>query len=42
MEYGEGFFFRDVGKLPPQARKLLEQVGEEKISSIKLFRKPIS
>jgi hypothetical protein len=39
---GNGFFFRDVGKLPPSARKLLEQVGDEKINSITLFRKPIS
>jgi hypothetical protein len=40
--HGQGIFFRDVGKLPPQARKLLQQVGDEKISSITLFRKPIS
>jgi hypothetical protein len=40
--HGQGIFFRDVGKLPPQARKLLQQVGNEKITSIKLFRKPIS
>lgn len=42
MMQGEGFFFRDPGKLSPSVRKLLEQVGEEKVSSIKLFRKPIS
>ena len=39
---GTGFFERDVGKLSPSIRKLLEQVGNEKITSIKLFRKPIS
>lgn len=39
---GTGFFERDVGKLSPSIRKLLDQVGNEKITSIKLFRKPIS
>ena len=39
---GYGIFLRDIGKLSPKVRKLLEQVGEEKITSIKLFRKPIS
>jgi hypothetical protein len=39
---GTGFFERDVGKLSPSIRKLLEQVGDEKINSIRLFRKPIS
>lgn len=39
---GQGLFLRDVGKLSPKVRKLLEQVGNEKITSIKLFRKPIS
>lgn len=42
MQEGSGFFLRDVGKLSPKVRKLLEQVGDEKITSIKLFRKPIS
>jgi hypothetical protein len=42
MQDGQGFFFRDPGKLSPSIRKLLEQVGDEKITSIKLFRKPIS
>jgi len=42
MQDGTGFFFRDPGKLSPSIRKLLEQVGDEKITSIKLFRKPIS
>jgi hypothetical protein len=39
---GEGLFLRDVGKLSPKVRALLQQVGDEKITSIKLFRKPIS
>ena len=39
---GTGIFFRDPGKLPPTARKLLEQVGDEKITSMTLFRNPIS
>lgn len=42
MQEGDGLFLRDVGKLSPKVRKLLEQVGDEKITSIKLFRKPIS
>ncbi len=42
MQDGQGFFFRDPGKLSPSIRKLLEGVGDEKITSIKLFRKPIS
>jgi len=39
---GEGLFLRDVGRLSPKVRALLQQVGDEKITSIKLFRKPIS
>jgi len=39
---GEGFFLRDVGKLSPKVRALLQQVGDEEITSIKVFRKPIS
>jgi len=39
---GEGLFLRDVGKLSPKVRALLQQVSDEKITSIKLFRKPIS
>ncbi len=42
MQDGSGFFERTAGKLSPSIRKLLEQVGDEKITSIKLFRKPIS
>lgn len=39
---GTGAFTRDVGTLPPSTRKMLEQVGNEPIQSITLFRKPIS
>jgi len=39
---GNGLLLRDVGKLSPRVRALLQQVGDEKITSIKLFRKPIS
>jgi len=42
MQEGSGFFLRDIGKLSPKVRKLLEQVGDEKVTSVKLFRKPIS
>jgi hypothetical protein len=42
MIHGNGYFFRDVGKLTPKIRQLLEKVGEEKITSITMFRKPIS
>jgi hypothetical protein len=40
--HGNGLLLRDVGKLSPKVRKLLEQVGNEEITSIKVFRKPIS
>lgn len=39
---GEGLLLRDPGKLPPSARKQLEKVGDEKITSIKLSRTPLS
>ena len=39
---GNGLFLRDVGKLSPKVRQLLEKVGNEKITSIILFRRPIS
>ena len=34
--------FREAGKFPPSSRKLLEQVGNEKITSIRVDRSPIS
>lgn len=42
MQEGEGLFERTAGKLSPKIRQLLEQVGGEKITSIILFRRPIS
>lgn len=42
MQEGEGLFERTAGKLSPKIRALLEQVGGEKITSIILFRRPIS
>lgn len=39
---GEGIFFREAGKLSPKIRKLLEEVGNEVITSMTIFRKPIS
>jgi hypothetical protein len=38
---GNGIFLRDAGKLPPSARKQLEKIGNEKITSIKLVRTPL-
>lgn len=39
---GTGFFTRDVGRLPPSVRKLLEEVKDEKITSITVWREPLS
>lgn len=38
---GEGVLFRDPGKLPPKARKLLSEIGNEKVTSIQLVRTPL-
>lgn len=38
---GNGIFLRDPGRLPPSARKQLEKIGDEKITSIKLVRTPL-
>lgn len=38
---GNGVFFRDAGKFPPKDRELIAQVGNEKITSMTLFRYPI-
>jgi hypothetical protein len=42
MLNGNGLFFRDTGKFPPNSRKIIDQVKDEKITSLKLFRKAIS
>jgi len=39
---GNGLLLRDPGKLPPSARKQLEQVGNEKITKIVAVRTPLS
>lgn len=39
---GEGVFMRDPTILPPSARKLLEQIGNEPITSIEIVRTPLS
>tara|TARA_R110002012_G_scaffold121494_1_gene270972 strand:- start:1318 stop:2064 length:747 start_codon:yes stop_codon:yes gene_type:complete len=40
-QVGNGIFFRDAGKFPPSVRKLLSEVGNEPITSIKLFKYPL-
>jgi hypothetical protein len=39
--YGEGFFTRDEGRLPPPVRTLLEKVKDEKITSVQAWRYPL-
>jgi hypothetical protein len=39
---GEGIFTRDPGKFPPKSRALIEQVGNDKITKMTLFRYPIA
>lgn len=41
LQEGDGLF-RESGKLPPDGRKLLEQVGNEEITSLELVRTPLS
>jgi hypothetical protein len=41
VQHGEGLLTRDVGRYPPAMRKLLEQVGNESISKITLFKYPL-
>jgi hypothetical protein len=38
---GFGLLTRDVGRLPPNVRKLLEQVKDEKITSVQAWRYPL-
>lgn len=42
MQEGNGIFFREPGKLQPNDRKLLEQVGNEEITSLEIVRTPLS
>ena len=39
--YGEGLLTRDVGRYPPAMRKLLNEVGNETITKITLFKYPL-
>jgi hypothetical protein len=39
---GMGVLLRDPGKLPPSARKLLEKIGNEKITKMVAVRTPLS
>lgn len=42
QQQGDGVFLREAGKFPPDDRKLIEQVGGEKVEKLTLFRYPIS
>ena len=39
---GDGMIKRDIGKFPPKSRKLIQEVGNEIVESIELFKYPIS
>jgi hypothetical protein len=39
--YGEGLLTRDVGRYPPSMRKLLNEVGNETITKITIFKYPL-
>lgn len=38
---GDGIFLREAGKFPPADRQLIEQVGNEKVEKLTLYRYPI-
>lgn len=40
-QQGDGVFLREAGKFPPADRKLIEEVGGEKVEKLTLFRYPI-
>jgi hypothetical protein len=42
MIQGDGLFLRDPTIDPPKVRKILEQIGDEQVQSIKLVRTPLS
>ena len=42
LQDGEGLLIRDVGQYPPKDRALIEQVGDEKVTKLTLYRYPIS
>jgi hypothetical protein len=41
QQQGDGVFLREAGKFPPADRKLIEEVGGEKVEKLTLFRYPI-
>jgi hypothetical protein len=41
-QLGEGVFLREPGQYPPKDRKVIEEVGNEKVTKLTLFRYPIS
>jgi len=41
QQQGDGVFLREPGKFPPADRKLIEEVGGEKVEKLTLFRYPI-
>ena len=42
QQQGDGLLERDPTILPPDGRKLLEQIGNEQVKSIKIVRTPLS
>lgn len=41
-QQGDGILLREPGKFPPADRKLIEEVGGEKVEKLTLFRYPIA
>ena len=41
-QQGDGILLREAGKFPPADRKLIEEVGGEKVEKLTLFRYPIA
>jgi len=42
LQEGEGILLREPGLYPPKDRKVIEEVGGEKVTKITLYRHPIS
>lgn len=42
LQEGQGLLTRESGLYPPKERALIEQVGDEKVTKLTLFRYPIS
>jgi hypothetical protein len=41
-QIGEGLLMRQEGQFPPSSRKVIEEVGNEKVTKLTLYRYPIS